>query len=203
MSEWAWIENGRYWISLMLWLTLPPAILFWLLVHPFAAFWRRLGPAWTFTAMAFVGAGVGYVCWLFREPVLEARYPFRWQLAVVGLVFYALAAVIEVKCRKHLRLRILVGMPELAKDDPGKLLTEGIYGQTRNPRYLDLMIGLAGWSLILNYRGIYWLVLASFVGIYLIVLLEESELRQRFGAPYEEYLRRVPRFLPRSWAFLR
>lgn len=203
MSEWAWIETGRYWISLLLWLTLPPAILYWLLVHPFAAFWRRLGPAWTFTAMGFVAAGVGYVCWLFREPVLAAHYPFRWQLTVVGLALYALAAVIEVKCRKHLKLRILVGVPELAKDDPGRLLTEGIYAHTRNPRYLDLMIGLAGWSLILNYRGIYWLALGSCVGLYFIVLLEEGELRQRFGAPYEEYRRQVPRFLPRSWAFLR
>jgi protein-S-isoprenylcysteine O-methyltransferase Ste14 len=48
----------------------------------------------------------------------------------------------------------------------------------------------------------YWLVLASIAGLYLVTLLEEAELRQRFGAPYEDYLLRVPRFLPRSWSFL-
>ena len=71
------------------------------------------------------------------------------------------------------------------------------------PRYLDLILGIGGLSLIVNYPGMYGLFLATWVGIYFIVLLEERELRQRFGAPYEEYCRNVPRFLPRSWSFLR
>jgi protein-S-isoprenylcysteine O-methyltransferase Ste14 len=29
------------------------------------------------------------------------------------------------------------------------------------------------------------------------VLLEERELRDRFGAEYEEYCRRVPRYIPK------
>ena len=32
---------------------------------------------------------------------------------------------------------------------------------------------------------------------YFIVVLEERELRDRFGSTYEEYSRRVPRFFPR------
>lgn len=199
----AWFETVRYYLSLTMWLTLPPALVYWLVVHPLAGFWRRLGPTATFIAMFLVLAPCGYVCWLFREPVMAERYPPRVSFIVVGLVLYALAIIIEKKCRKHLKLRILVGIPELSDKDPGQLLTDGIYAHTRNPRYLDIMIAMVGWSLILNYQVMYWLALLCIPGFYAVTLLEERELRERFGAPYEDYLRQVPRLVPRSWAFLR
>jgi protein-S-isoprenylcysteine O-methyltransferase Ste14 len=31
------------------------------------------------------------------------------------------------------------------------------------------------------------------------VFVEEPELLERFGEPYEDYLRRVPRFFPNPW----
>ncbi len=201
--DWGWIEPARYYVALVLWISMPPAVLFWFVVHPFAGFWRRLGPAATFSAMLLAMAALGYWLWLWREPALAARYPFRWSFVALGLALYALAIVIEVKCRKHLVLRILVGVPELDKKDPGHLLTEGIYAHTRNPRYLDIIIGLAGWSLIINFPAIYWLSLGSIAGLYAVVLLEERELRSRFGESYDEYCRTVPRFVPRSWSFLR
>jgi protein-S-isoprenylcysteine O-methyltransferase Ste14 len=203
MTDWAWIESGRYYVALLLWITLPPAVFFWLIVHPLAAFWRRLGATATFLSMLPVLAAVGYGFWLWRDVALAMRYPFRWPFVALGLALYALAIVIEVKCRRHLALRILVGVPEFDKNDSGRLLTEGIYAHTRNPRYLDIIIGLAGWSLVINFPAIYWLFIGSSAGLYLVVLLEERELRSRFGAPYDEYCRSVPRFVPRSWSFLR
>jgi protein-S-isoprenylcysteine O-methyltransferase Ste14 len=32
--------------------------------------------------------------------------------------------------------------------------------------------------------------------MHIIVLLEEKELKERFGRGYEEYCRRVPRYIP-------
>ncbi|MDH3402149.1 MAG: hypothetical protein OES32_00440 [Acidobacteriota bacterium] len=203
MTAAPWIEAGRYYLALLLWISMPPALLFWVVVHPLARFWRRLGPRWTFLAMLPLLAALGYAFWSWREPALAARYPFRWPLSVLGLALYGLAVVIELRCRKHLTLRILVGVPELRESDPGRLLTEGIYAHTRNPRYLDLMIGVAGFSLVINFPAVYWLAIATVVGLWIVVLLEERELRERFGSPYEEYCRRVPRFVPRSWSFWR
>lgn len=197
------VDATRYYLALAMWIAMPPAVVFWLLIHPFAAFWRRLGPIVTYVVMFALMAGVGYLCWLWRAPVMAARYPLRGSFVVIGLVLYALAVVIEVRCRKHLKARILVGVPEVSAGSPGQLLTEGIYATTRNPRYLDLMIAMLAWSLILNYQIMYWLTLACGPCFYLITRLEERELRQRFGAPYEEYLRQVPRFIPRSWSFLK
>ena len=46
-------------------------------------------------------------------------------------------------------------------------------------------------------RHALYAVLALWVpGIWLIAVLEERELRERFGAAYDAYCRRVPRFLP-------
>jgi protein-S-isoprenylcysteine O-methyltransferase Ste14 len=37
--------------------------------------------------------------------------------------------------------------------------------------------------------------------MHIIVLLEEKELKERFGRDYEDYCRRVPRYIPKiTWA---
>ena len=54
-----------------------------------------------------------------------------------------------------------------------------------------------GSALIANYLALYLIVALWLPGIYVIVLIEEKELRDRFGAAYDDYCRRVPRFIPR------
>ena len=64
--------------------------------------------------------------------------------------------------------------------------------------YLGVLCIIAAWI-------IFWestVVLAYFVAVYLLVHLfvvfyEEPTLRRKFGAEYEEYCRRVPRWVPR------
>ena len=54
-----------------------------------------------------------------------------------------------------------------------------------------------GSALIANYLALYLIVALWLPGIYVIVLLEEKELRDRFGRAYDDYCRRVPRSIPR------
>ncbi len=175
---------------------LPPAMLYWVLIHPLARFWRRVGPRATYTVVVSVCSLCGIAIALCRGPLLAWRWPFRWSLAGSGLALYGVAVAIEIACRRHLELSVLLGGPELGRE-PGRLLTEGIYAHTRNPRYLAILVAVLGWALILNLPSVYLLWLAAIPGFHLIMLLEERELRDRFGTPYEEYLRRVPRLLPR------
>jgi protein-S-isoprenylcysteine O-methyltransferase Ste14 len=63
------------------------------------------------------------------------------------------------------------------------------------------VLGLLGYALIANYLAIYLLFPICAASLYLIVLLEERELRDRFGAAYQAYARRVPRFIPRIRPF--
>ena len=58
-------------------------------------------------------------------------------------------------------------------------------------------LALVGWALFANYLGLYLITALTMAALYLIVLLEERELRERFGPAYADYSARVPRFIPR------
>lgn len=79
----------------------------------------------------------------------------------------------------------------------GTLVEHGPYRVSRNPQYVGDIALLLAWGLacaslltwVLCALGIAWFALAP--------LAEEPWLRERYGAPYEAYRRRVPRFLGR------
>jgi protein-S-isoprenylcysteine O-methyltransferase Ste14 len=84
-------------------------------------------------------------------------------------------------------------------DPPRKLTRRGPYKWVRNPMYLSLfaLVGGEGLFLASGHIAVYWVVLVC--SLHLVVALhEESALRLRFGAVYEDYKRDVPRWLPRK-----
>ena len=58
-------------------------------------------------------------------------------------------------------------------------------------------LALLGWALRSNYLVSYLIFGLWLPVLWATVLLEERELRDRFGAEWDAYARRVPRFLPR------
>ncbi len=82
----------------------------------------------------------------------------------------------------------------------GELVTTGPYRFSRNPQYVGDIALLLGFGLLANSvitlaaaaLGAVWFALAPFA--------EEPWLRERLGDAYEEYTRRVPRFLGRPAA---
>ena len=76
------------------------------------------------------------------------------------------------------------------------LLAEGPYRFSRNPIYLGLTLILVSAALFLGTTSP-WLPVASFFLILRqgFVLPEEALLRARFGPAYEDYLRRVRRWI--------
>jgi protein-S-isoprenylcysteine O-methyltransferase Ste14 len=78
------------------------------------------------------------------------------------------------------------------------LNTEGPYAFTRNPLYLGNLGICAGLCLVAHDPKLLLLVCALFALQYwFIIAAEEGFLRGRFGAAYDEYCSRVPRFWPR------
>jgi protein-S-isoprenylcysteine O-methyltransferase Ste14 len=148
--------------------------------------------------MAPVLVAFGTAIYGIREPLLRVRFGFSGPLSVVGVILLAIGFYIGIRRMPYLKISVMLGVPELSKQEgKGKLLTEGIYGVIRHPRYLEIGFSLAGIALFVNYLAVYILFIVYVPVIYIVVLLEERELRQRFGEEYDMYCRKVPRFIPK------
>ena len=103
-----------------------------------------------------------------------------------------------IAVRQRLPASTQIGLPELAPEsDPSELITDGVYARLRHPRYVAAVLAFAAVALAANHVGSY-LILCAFVAlIHAVSLLEERELRKRFGLQYEAYAARVPRYVPR------
>lgn len=193
-----WPTLVRRFIAIMLAVSLPPAILYWFIVHPFIGFWRRMGltVTYVFLTVFYLGSMVGL--YRIREPLLGRDLGTSLPLALAAVPLMVVAIVISRKRRKHLTFRRLAGVPELAPEKHGiGLLREGIYSRIRHPRYVEFSLALIAYALFANFEGLYWMTAATIVLLYLIVILEERELRERFGQEYVDYSTQVPRFVPR------
>lgn len=192
------LEGARRFVAILMLVTLPPAILYWYLIHPLAGFWRRLGRPVAYTVVVGVAVLVGYGLYRVREPLLGPDLGTHWPVLALGVALYAVTAGLELQVRRHLSFRVLAGVPELSEDPAeSELLREGVYSRVRHPRYLGVVVGVLAMALLANHGGSYLLWLASLPALYLMILLEERELRERFGRRYEEYCREVPRLIPR------
>jgi protein-S-isoprenylcysteine O-methyltransferase Ste14 len=191
------MDTVRYFLALILVITLPPLFLYWLIIHPFVEFWRGKGVGVTYgLVLTIIGAGM-IGLFSIRHDLLTRDYGTNYFLLVLGLVCLMASGAMRYALQKHLTVKTLLGLPEIAPDRyPRELVTQGIYGRMRHPRYVQVLIALAGYALIANHLASYLAVALWLAGIYIIVLLEERELRMHFGSAYEEYCRRVPRFLP-------
>jgi len=197
----SWIEildGVRRVLAILLLVSLPPAILYWYLIHPLADFWRRVGRWVAYTVVVGVSVLIGYGLYLFREPLLGTDLGTHWPVLALGLVLYGLTAAWELQVRRQLSFRVLAGAPELSEDpSESRLLRDGVYATVRHPRYLGVALGMLAMAVLSNYLGVYLLWAASIPALYVVVLLEERELRERFGREYDEYCRQVPRLVPR------
>lgn len=128
--------------------------------------------------------------WLLPQAAFDV--PARVSLAAVlaGLgAWVALAAVATFR-------RAGTTVNPLTPGAASVVVRRGVYRVSRNPMYLGLALGLAGWAVWLaNPLALAWL--GAFVAwiTRLQIVPEEHALRARFGADYEQYCREVRRWV--------
>ena len=193
------MDTFRYVMALIVIMSLVPAVLLWFLIHPFGAFWRRLPPGITYLILGVVTALMMGGVYRARGTLMVGDLGTSYATLALGLVAMGLGTLIALQRRKHLTYRILSGLPQVsAQQYPGTLLTQGIYGKIRHPRYVEVTLWVLGYALITNYLAMYLATLLTVPSLLLIVAMEERELEERFGEEWRAYRDSVPRFIPKS-----
>lgn len=193
------MDPFRHYTAMVLTVSMPPLLLYWCLLHPWVGFWRRFGPMTAMvTIWSVVLMGMAAI-FAIRERLLAVDFGTSLPLFAAGTICLAVAGWLGLKLMPQLRFKTLCGLPELAPERyPQRLLTEGPYAWVRHPRYLQMLLGLLGWSMLANHAASYVACALWLPGAWIIVRWEERELRQRFGEAYRIYCLHVPRWIP-AW----
>ena len=192
------MDAFRNCLALLLVMVTPIVFVLWLSVHPFAGFWRRWGITVTLAVHSLVVVAMAAGIYLIRARVLAVDFG-TYPLLILPAIPLGIAATALTRARgRQLGLRVLLGFPEVEPSQyPGRLVTAGIYSRVRHPRYAEVFLYLLTSAILANYLAGYLAVATYLAGLPVIVWVEEQELKQRFGGEYEQYARRVPRFIPK------
>jgi protein-S-isoprenylcysteine O-methyltransferase Ste14 len=156
--------------------------------------WAALGSlAFLLLAPGTVAGLVPY--WITRYELHPPLLGLEWTRWVgAALVAAGLAVLLDSFARFALRG---LGTPAPVAP-PTRLVVTGLYRYVRNPMYVAILAAVLGQGLLFGsgmlpgYGLVLWLVFHLFVVTY-----EEPMLGRTFGAEYEEYVRSVPRWIPR------
>ena len=119
---------------------------------------------------------------------LPARIPAASAILIVSMVI-GIAAVVGFR-------RAKTTINPLTPQASSALVVRGIYRWTRNPMYLAMLLVLVSWACIVsNWAALAMLPLFVATLNRLQIEPEERALRARFGAEFENYRRKVRRWL--------
>ncbi len=125
---------------------------------------------------------------------LPPMLPPPWNLVGVPVAGVGAAALVSAASILSRRGR---GTP-YPRRPPRELVTTGPFARVRNPLILAWGATVLGIGIAMNWTGLLVLLLPVAIVIHLYVVHhEEPILARRFGAEYEAYRARVPRWIPR------
>jgi protein-S-isoprenylcysteine O-methyltransferase Ste14 len=125
-------------------------------------------------------------------PSLRFALPGQAMIAILAALFGALVGLLGVAEFRRARTSVNPLRPGVADS----LVTSGIFRRTRNPMYLGLLFGLLAWGLWLGNAASLTLLplFVAYMNRFQIGP-EESVLENGFSAEFNEYRRRVRRWL--------
>jgi protein-S-isoprenylcysteine O-methyltransferase Ste14 len=150
-------------------------------------------------SVVFLGFVLAALPWAFYQldvyvPVVHVEIGFP--LRVVGVVFGGIAFVLYLAASYILTSRGKGAYVEF--DPPTELVIVGPYQYCRNPVVVTLLATMLGEAIALSSTGVLLMFgIIAFLANGQVREIEEPLLRKRYGAAYDDYCARVPRWIPR------
>ncbi|MEM8986435.1 MAG: isoprenylcysteine carboxylmethyltransferase family protein [Pseudomonadota bacterium] len=154
-------------------------------LHPPTVFLIAFGAAWALRLIT---------PFLFPDGLLSGRAPLPRAFGdfVGGLLIVAGVALMSIS----MRLFQESGQKLSPKTETPSLIEAGPYKFSRNPIYVAMVLMTLGLGLAANNL---WMIVFSFIAFAVVhfgvVVREEAYLSEKFGPPYDDYRRRVRRYL--------
>jgi len=147
---------------------------------------KKILPPFLFITFVVI---MGVTCWGMGS-LHKVIYPFT----LIGIPFIVAGLFLSI-VGKRLFNRLDANI--MTFDDPTVLVTKGVYKYTRNPMYLGFVISMAGFSLLMGAAVSSFLLAGLFFAITdrWYIAFEEKTMLHKFGLEYEEYCRKVRRWI--------
>jgi len=132
-------------------------------------------------------------------PLTLLRVGSRTETGIISLLaipLWLIGSLIVLRCFCDFTFKGR-GTP-VPMDPPKELVVTGFYRYVRNPIYVGVLLIFLGHFLWFGYWALLIYTVFAFIGVHsFVVLYEEPTLTRKFGLAYEEYLKRVPRWIPK------
>lgn len=214
------MDTIRYAAALVVWTAVPPALLYWYLIHPLAGYWQTVGRTRALLVVLPLCLLLLGIMLRWSGPVAGSDLGRNYAAFYSGLILFTGAVLADRRIRRDLGSRSLAGSTELlpgarpappaaeagdADADTSRevrppvvtvLVTDGVYGLVRHPRYAAVTVGTLGLALVAHHAAAYAIVLVMVPLILVLARLEEAQLLERFGDEYRRYREAVSAFIP-------
>jgi protein-S-isoprenylcysteine O-methyltransferase Ste14 len=116
---------------------------------------------------------------------------------VTGLLFYVFTVfVFIIKGKGTPAIWFTSKFKWLIGEEPGNLVSSGLYRLSRNPMYLGVIFIVFGEALLLqNYLLLFYSVLLFIIFHIIVIYVEEPHLKAKYGNDYIKYMENTRRWL--------
>lgn len=146
--------------------------------------------------LTLIASALNVFLFSFWEKFYELLIPISWmnssQLSGIGVALLVLALTWVLVAQLQMGDSWRIGIDEKSASP---LVQNGLFGISRNPIFLGMLVMLIGMLLILPTAATLVITVLGFVLIHVQVRLEETFLLEKYGDIYKQYQTRVRRWM--------